>query len=484
MIKAHYYAWLGDDSDRALQLVEEGFAIAEETGVHVVDSFLAIQGAFSTLNMGDEGEVLRYAKKLEATLQPGRRYIVFYHYILAMRCLLIEKNTEALAHGMRMLELCIESGLPFLEARARTKISQAYYEIGDIASAESELSASEEFFRQVRSPYFQFTTFLVRAYFFFGQGKESEGLEILRESFRLGQKNGYTYTASMFRPKVWAILCAKALIEGIEVEYTQQLIRKRRLVPPLPAAEHESWPWPVKIYTLGRFEVLIDGKRLEFSGKAPRRIISLLKALIACGTKGACEENMIDILWPDSDGDAAHDSFSVALHRLRQFLGKEKALHLRDGCLGLDPRICWIDSHAFEELLIIGETAAPEEAERLTIKALKLYNGPFLEDSPEPWAISTRERLRGRYLRAIRRSGEEFEIAGNYDRSAILYEKGLEADPLVEELYRCLMRCRQAAGQTSEAVAVYSRCKYILRSVLGVEPSKETRELFRALTGK
>jgi ATP/maltotriose-dependent transcriptional regulator MalT/DNA-binding SARP family transcriptional activator len=481
MIKAHYYAWLGDESDRALQLVEEGFAIAEETGVHVVDSFLAIQGAFSALNRGEEGEVLRYAQKLEETLQPGRRYIVFYHYILAMRCLLIEKYTEALAHGMKMLELCIESGLPFLEARARTKISQVYFETGDIESAERELAASEEFFREVGSPYFQFTTFLIRAYFFFGRGKESEGQESLRESFRLGQKNGYTYTASMFRPQVWAVLCAKALGAGVEIEYTQQLIRKRRLFPPLPAAEYENWPWPVKIHTLGRFEVLIDGKRLEFSGKAPRRIISLLKSLIANGSKGACEEKLIDILWPDSDGDAAHDSFTVAVHRLRQLLGNEKALILRDGRLILDPKICWVDAHAFEELLIIGETAIPEEAERLTIKSLKLYRGPFLEDSPEPWAISTRERLRGKYLRGVRRSGEELEIAGNYERAAILYEKGLDADPLVEELYRCLMRCRQAAGQTSEAVAVYNRCKNILRSVLGVDPSKGTKELYRAL---
>jgi DNA-binding SARP family transcriptional activator len=285
----------------------------------------------------------------------------------------------------------------------------------------------------------------------------------------------------LFRPQVWAILCAKALGAGIEVEYVRELIRKRKLAPPLPAAEHENWPWSVKIYTLGRFEVLIDGKRLEFKGKAPRRTLSLLKSIVACGVCGTSEEKLIDILWPDSDGDAAHDSFSVALHRLRQVLGNEKALLLRDGCPRLDPGICWVDAHAFEDLLDRAEGADPEEGERLAEKALALYKGQFLEESGEPWLISCRERLRNRFLRAVWRRGEHLEGTGCLDLAMELYRRGLEADPLAEELYRRLMRCHHTAGQKSEAISVYERCKKVLRSVMGIDPSRETETLYRML---
>jgi DNA-binding SARP family transcriptional activator len=237
----------------------------------------------------------------------------------------------------------------------------------------------------------------------------------------------------------------------------------------------------VKIYTLGRFEVFINEKPLEFIGKAPRRILSLLKSLVACGVCGTSEERLTDLLWPDSDGDAAHDSFSVAIHRLRQLLGNEKALLMRDGCPRLDPSICWVDAHAFEELLVRAEGEAPEKSERLTEKALMLYKGQFLEETDEPWAISCRERLRSRFLRAIWRSGEHLERSGKFDLAVELYRKGLEVDYLTEELYRRLMKCHHAAGQRGEALAAYERCKKIIRSVLGIEPSPETEALYRAI---
>jgi DNA-binding SARP family transcriptional activator len=481
MLKAHYYGWLGDDCNLALQFVEEGFSLGQETGVHIVDTFLALMGAYAAINKGDVGEIEKYAVKLEATLPPGRRYVVFHHCILAMRFLLVESYTEALAHGMRMLELCIELGLPYLEARARTKISQAYFETGDIASAERELAASEEFFRQVWSPYFEFAICLIKAYYLFRQEKEEPGMEALGTALKLGRQNGYTYSALMFRPQIWSILCAKALSAGIEVEYVRELIIRRRLTPPLPSSEYEDWPWPVKIYTLGPFEVFIDGKRLEFSGKAPRRILLLLKSIVAFGVCGTSEEKLIDFLWPDSDGDAAHNSFSVSLNRLRQILGNEKALQLRDGVLKIDTKVCWVDAHAFEELFALSEKKSAEDGGRLLEKALSLYQGPFLKGSDEPWAISCRERLRNRYLRGVQSLGERLEGAGQFDMAVELYRKGLETDILAEEMYRRLMICHQATGKMSEAIATYERCRKLLRSVLGIEPTRETEAVYRTL---
>jgi DNA-binding SARP family transcriptional activator len=383
---------------------------------------------------------------------------------------------------MRMLALSEESGLPYPEAWARALISQAAYEIGEISVAEKELSASEKFYQQAGNyPYYIFLTSLIKAYFFFGREIEGPGLEVLGKAMKLGRQNGYTYAAMLPRPDVWSLLCAKALGAGIEVEYVQELIRKRRLTPPLPAAEYEDWPWPVRIYTLGRFEVFIDGEQLEFSGKAPRRIILFLKALVACGDGGAAEEQIADILWPDSEGDAAHQSFSISLHRLRQLLRNEQAFQLRDGVLKIDPKICWVDAHAFGELLARAEEGGSDEGERLTEKALKLYRGPFLEETNEPWVISRREKLRNRYLRAVRRQGEHLVGIGQFDLAADLYRKGLETDSLMEELYRLLMKCHQSVGQKAEAIATYERCRKMLRSVLGIEPSRETEAVYREL---
>jgi len=181
---------------------------------------------------------------------------------------------------------------------------------------------------------------------------------------------------------------------GIDPPYTQALIRRRRVAPPQPGAQYEAWPWPLKIYTLGRFEVLIDGEPLKFSGKAPRKVIALLKLLVACGTGGAESETLADLLWPDSDGDAAQRAFSINLHRLRQLLGSDQTLQLKDG-LKIDPQQCWVDAHAFETLLTLSQAAPPAEEEaRLVEAALRLYQGPFLGSFENPCHRKTAVRIR------------------------------------------------------------------------------------------
>ncbi len=54
------------------------------------------------------------------------------------------------------------------------------------------------------------------------------------------------------------------------------------------------------------------------------------------------------------------------------------------------------------------------------------------------------------------------------------YQKALEVDDLQEEFYRRLMLSDYKIGRLSEALAVYDRCRKMLSSILGIEPSPET----------
>ena len=46
-------------------------------------------------------------------------------------------------------------------------------------------------------------------------------------------------------------LCAFALERDIETEYVQRLIARRGLQRPAP--DIANWPWPLRVFTLGRF---------------------------------------------------------------------------------------------------------------------------------------------------------------------------------------------------------------------------------------
>lgn len=66
-----------------------------------------------------------------------------------------------------------------------------------------------------------------------------------------------------------AEVCADALELEIEPAFVLKAIAQRRLAPPPGAGE--SWPWPIKLYGLRPFHIVVDGETLRFDGKAPAR---------------------------------------------------------------------------------------------------------------------------------------------------------------------------------------------------------------------
>src|SRR6185436_1322515 len=114
---------------------------------------------------------------------------------------------------------------------------------------------------------------------------------LLREGFAQAARLRPNWTNAGLSGRVMSAMCAEALDAGIEVVYVKSLIRRFRLEPPGDASE--AWPWPTKVYTLGSYEVYRDERRLEFSGKVPKKPLMLLKALIAFGGRNVPEERLM-----------------------------------------------------------------------------------------------------------------------------------------------------------------------------------------------
>ncbi len=130
------------------------------------------------------------------------------------------------------------------------------------------------------------------------------------------------------------------------------------------------------------------------------------------------------------------------------------------GRLTLDARLCWVDAFAFEQLT----DEDGQELDQLE-KALALYCGAFLVRDPDAyWAISMRERLHRRFVRAAC-SGHR-EAVMQWGQAIVGYERALEIDDIAEELYQRLMICHSRLGQPAEVMAVYHRCRDVLAATL------------------
>ena len=295
----------------------------------------------------------------------------------------------------------------------------------------------------------------------------------LVEALALGRREGYLNSYTWW-PRMMSRLAAVAIAEGIEPDYVRRLVAARGL-PPDETIAPDEWPWPLRIHALGGFTVARDAKPLAFRGKAQKKPLELLKALVALGGEAVEASRLSAILWPDASGDAAKVSFDSTLYRLRKLLANDAALVLHEGKLSLDRRQCWLDVWTFERIArAADETQADarpaDETAAVARRLVAAYPGHFLAgDEDEPWLIGMRDRLRSKLLRAVLALAKRLQEAGRWENAVALYQRALELDNLAEDLYRNLMICYRELGRPSEALQVYRRCRELLSLVLGRE---------------
>ena len=471
--------------ERCLRVTTEGLAFAENTGVHVVDAFLQAYGAAAALKLGDSDTANRFLDRMAATLDTMKPLTLGqFHHIAASEALHRRDLVKASFHSRECLRLWEESGFTTHIHAALVLAAHVHHALHEDEDASRVIAETRRHGYEVRNFYGVWASYLTEAYFHLDRNDDAAATAPLRKGLQIGRETGL-FGASLRMQDMFNKVSAKALEEGIEVDYVRELIRRNRLAPDPANPDLEQWPWPVKVYTLGRFGLLVDDRSVEFGRKVPQRPLSLLKAVVALGGRGVPETAVAEFLWPDADGDLGHHSLEVALSRLRKLLGKEDALELKEGRLSLSNRHCWVDAWAFERFLGQAEKARKEgkgtEAIRLFEKAISLYRGPFLLSEEMTCAASPREKLRSGFLRAVAHLGQSYEDGERLEEAASCYGKGIEADDLAEEMYRRLMVCHLRQGREAEALSVYRRCRMVLSSVLGVGPSAETRAIAASL---
>jgi LuxR family maltose regulon positive regulatory protein len=231
---------------------------------------------------------------------------------------------------------------------------------------------------------------------------------------------------------------------------------------------------PIRVFTLGRFEVTLDGAPLRFVFKVPRKPLALLKALLAGGKNGVSQVSLCATIWPGLEPMAAARALHITAFRLRGLLAKKTALIVQEGKVALDSQQCWVDAWEFEESLVAAKDLDA------TLWALRHYRGTFLSDSDHPLIAETRERLSCKFIRSVSQIGSSYERIGDTQSAIDLYLMALDAEASCEDLHQSLMRCLAKEGQVSAVAAAYHRCRSALQRRFGTEPSASTEQIYLA----
>ena len=479
--KALFLNWSEGAAEDSRRLVDEALEMGGRSGVYAWDNLLLAQGVYACLNEGDAGLAVKYLDLMKKSAGSDRGLgFCLSHILEAWLNYLRGKTRDALHCSETALGAAERIGVPFVAILCRIQRARLLFAAGEREKAIEQTAQTTEEIAQCRSRSLEFMVALTEAIFLLDTGDKEGGLDRIGRGLAIGRQEGYGNMLFWWLPQDISRLCAKALEQGIEVEYVRGLIKKRGLVPEQPV---DNWPYSVRIATLGRFQIVKDDEPMTFSGKVQKKPLELLKALIALGGTDVPEERITEALWPDADGDQAHRSFETTLYRLRKLLG-DKALRFQDGLLSLDKRFCWTDAGEFEShVKNVGKSLTPEAARSMN-KAIALYEGHFLPaDSEVEWCVLQRERLRDKFTRLVVSLGAYCEERGEWEQALGYFQKGLDIDGLAEEFYQHAMTCQIRLGRDAQAALTYNRCKAVLFRSLGIGPSPRTDEIYHAVVG-
>ena len=242
------------------------------------------------------------------------------------------------------------------------------------------------------------------------------------------------------------------------------------------------------IYTLGQFAVWRSSEKISSKEFGRDKTIQLLQYLVSNRLRNAVHrEKIVDDLWEDwNDRD-----FKVAMHGINKALEPnrpsrtEPQFILRQGVsYQLDLEKVWIDVHALENYVILGNEALHDNnaiAEKAYKKAIDLYQGVYLPNRIyEDWSSAEREKIQllilGTYITLA-----EIILEKKPLESTRLAEAALAIDNTWEDAYRIQMSAYLAKGNRPQAIKTYMKCEVILEEEYGIDPLPETKKLLQEI---
>lgn len=272
-----------DDLASVREWGARGLEYGEQHGIMIFQAQLFSQITYAYQLENDLKGVEQCLEQLWRCTPPESRMDVAHcHYQTVWLDLEQGELAQAREHAERALIMSetLQASLP--TAFSRIKLAEVLAVYGEYEAVPQLLDEAEAFAQRMGSQRLLYMAGMTRAFALLRAKNNDECATVLAATLRIGRDQGYTAYYN-FQNRYMAELCSFALEHAIENDYVRTLIRKRDLLPPPGAPAPEAWPWPVQIYTLGRFEIVLDGEQLQFTSRVPQKPLELLQVLLAMG---------------------------------------------------------------------------------------------------------------------------------------------------------------------------------------------------------
>ncbi|MBN1148339.1 MAG: diguanylate cyclase [Anaerolineales bacterium] len=254
----------------------------------------------------------------------------------------------------------------------------------------------------------------------------------------------------------------------------------------------------LSIYLLGAFQVRLKEQFVTSSLRTEKERL-LLAYLAMERQRSHSRESLAELLWPERPEGVARTNLRQALLGVRRTIGDRVAtspfLQLSEGAIQFNPPYpYWIDTSAF--LACFQEVQSHNHASLDTCEAcmncyqeaVSLYRGDFLSDFTSfdnpplnEWVIFQREQFFRYLMTALQNLTAFYQARSDFDTAFSFARQQVKLAPVEESAHRQLMSLLAASGRRSAALEQYQTCREILWEELGVEPSRETEQIYERI---
>jgi DNA-binding SARP family transcriptional activator len=249
--------------------------------------------------------------------------------------------------------------------------------------------------------------------------------------------------------------------------------------PPEPAAPFEVEAIDPSNEQLG---VLLLGP-LELTGckkKQPRRQATAeLIGYLAVQRRPASRDELLEALWPGDDPRRSAGRFYQAASEARRLLGD--AFQRDRDSYALDRKQLRIDLDDLDRLRSEAETTTGEQRQALLERALALFRGQPLAGIESLWAGIESRRICALQVELLERTGRTRFEAGEIISALEAAERAHALDVSNERPVQLAMEAEAALGRREAVVERYETLCSNLDQQFGLEPSRDTKVLYRRL---
>ena len=233
---------------------------------------------------------------------------------------------------------------------------------------------------------------------------------------------------------------------------------------------------PRQLTLLG--EPAVDGRLLGLPTSSTARIVVYV-ALHRPTTRA----RLAAALWPDAANERADGSLRTGLWRLHR--AHRGLVQTATGLIRLDPDLS-VDYHELTRLgrsLLLDPNDPCLNPNDGYSGVLRLAAAELLPGWDEEWIFHEQERFRQLRLHVLESLSVRLHRQGVYGMALEAALTALGCDPLRESAHRAVIEVHFAEGNIGEARRQYLACLRMLRTELGVEPSRALLDLGRHFQG-